>query len=121
MPQTLTPTTSLDRGVGIANLDTNGVVSTDLEVNFANDGNSILAIVNGSASTLVVTLNAQPDPFGRGGGGTNDEAISIPAGETGLFPFMSPVMFNNGGITSLTLDAVDAAVKLNLIRLTKRV
>lgn len=121
MALTLTPiATLLDRGEGVQDLQgALASVGAETELNFANDGNLILFIENGDVAAKTATLAAQPDPFGRGGGGVNDEPITIPAGQVGFFPFMSPAMFNNVGITTVTLSAA-TNVNVGLYRLSKR-
>lgn len=120
MAQVLTPIANLlDRGEGVADLQAALAAATDTELQFANDGNMVLFIDNQSAGVRQVTLKATPDPFGRGGAGTNDVVIDIPAGEVGFFPFMTPAMFGNVGLTTVTLDA-SATTNVGLYRLTKR-
>lgn len=120
MAQVLTPLANiLDRGVGVDDIEAAGVAATDTELQFANDGNLVLFVANASGGNRVVTLVAQPDPFGRGGGGVNNVVLTIPTTAYGFFPFMSPAMFNNVGIATVTLDAI-ASTTLALYRLIKR-
>ena len=121
MPQTITVVDDLlDRGVGIDDISSGATAATDTDLTFANDGNMILFIINASGAPITATLNATPDPYGRGGAGVNDEAITVPAGETGYFPFMNLAMFQSGGsaATSVTLS-VFASVSVRLARITK--
>lgn len=116
---TLTPVaTRDDTGVGIADIVALLANAADLQNDFVNDGNNVLFVNNGSASPLVVTLIAEPDPFGRGGGGVGDEAITIPAGKLGMFPFASPAMFNSGAKAAFTLDAT-ATIKIGIVKIKK--
>jgi len=118
MAQVLTPiATLLNRGIGVADLQAALAAATDTEIQFKNSGDLVLFVDNQSAGVRTVTLKAQPDPFGRGGAGVNDEVIAIPAGEVGFVPFMSPAMFNNGGIASVELDAT-ATTNVGIYRLS---
>lgn len=119
MPQTLTPIAELlDRGVGVADLQASLVAATDVDLEWRNDGNLVLFIDNQDAGARTVTLKAQPDPFGRGGAGVNDEPISIPAGQMGFIPMHTPAMFNSGGLAAATLDAT-TSTSVGLYRLRK--
>lgn len=118
MAQVLTPTTLLDRGEGVADLSAAAVAATSTEIVFPNDGSLILAVVNNDASSKTATLKAVADPDGRGGATVSDVAIVVPTLQIGLFPFMSPAMFNSGGNATVTLSAT-TSVKLGLYRLTK--
>lgn len=121
MPQTLTPDFDLlDRGVGIDDLVTGATAATDVDLEFRNDGDMVLAISNGSGAPMTATLNATPDPYGRGGSGVNDETINIPTGGVGFFPFMAIAMFQTGGSTSTSVTlSTTTSVTLTLIRITK--
>jgi hypothetical protein len=120
MAQVLNPiATLLDRGIGVPDIAAVAIAATDTELQFANDGNLLLFIDNNDAGVRVATLQATPDPFGRGGGGVNNVVLNIPAGEKGFFPFANPAMFNNVGITTVVLDAF-ANTNVALYRLVKR-
>jgi len=119
--QVLNPIKSiLDLGVGILDIDASLAAATGLELQFFNDGNTIMFISNGSASPVTATLVSAPDTFGRGGTGDtqNDEAIIIPAGKMGMFPFMAPSAFNKGGLVNVTLSSF-ATIKVGIYRLVK--
>ncbi len=119
MAQVLTPiATLLNRGIGVADLQAALEAATDTELQFKNSGDLVLFVDNQSAGVRTVTLKAQPDPFGRGGAGVNDEIINIPAGEVGFIPFMDAAMFNSGGIVSVELDAV-LTTNIGVYRLTR--
>jgi len=116
---TLTPVaTRDDTGQGIADIVSLLDAAVDLQNDFVNDGNLVLFVNNGSVNPLVVTLIAEADPYGRGGGGVGDEAITVPAGAIGMFPFASPAMFNNGAKAAFTLDAT-ATIDIGIVRLKK--
>lgn len=112
MAQKITPIEMVDRGEGVADLQASLTTATEVELEYNNDGNVVTFIQNDDAGARVATLNSVPDPFGREG----DVAISIPAGQTGLFAFANPAMF--GGQASITLDAF-ASTEVGCYRFTK--
>lgn len=107
-----------DKAEGVVDIDAALTTATELNNSFQNDGNLVLMVSNGSAGAITATIKGTPDPYGRGGAGVGDEAISIPAGKIGFFPFANPAMFNSGGSVNFTLSAF-ASVKVGLYRLTK--
>lgn len=121
MAVTITPVADLlDRGEGIADLKAIATAVTDVDTDFRNDGNIVAVIFNDDAGARLATLKATPDPYGRGGSGDNDVAISIPAGEVGFFPLMALGMFQTGGqtLTRIVFDAI-ANTSIALVRLNK--
>jgi len=116
MAQTITATEVLDRGIGVADIAAAAVAATDAEITFKNTGSEILFVVNADAGAREATLVAIPDFYGRGGGGDNDEVISVPADGIGMFPLMNVAMF--GSTVTVNLDAT-ANTSLALFRLRK--
>ena len=120
MAQKLEPIAKLlNRGEGVADVQAALAAATDTDIVFDNGGDAILYIHNGDVSSKTATLKAEPDPFGRGGGGTNDVALTIPAGETAFYPFMAPAMFNSGGQVTVELSAT-TSVSVGVYLLTKQ-
>lgn len=116
---TLTPINTLDdSGEAIADLNAALVAPTDLVNDFFNDGNLILVVYNGSGSGITLTVESQPDPFGRGGGTTGDLTVSIATLDHALVSLLNPAMWNGGGKCTLTLSSI-TTVTLGLIRLRK--
>ena len=118
--QTANIVDKLDRGIGLADVDTAATTCTEVDQDFRNDGNIIAIIVNNSAGVRTATLKSQPDSFGRGGATDtdNDEVLAIPATSMGFFPMMSSEMFNSGSVSRIVLDAF-ATTKILLIRVRK--
>ena len=112
-----------DRGIGVGDVDAilTAANSNYGTVRFKNTGDLILVVKNGSASPVTVTLKSAPDSTGRGGevAGTFDEPITIAAGDTGFFPFMSPAMFNSEGLVEVTLSAT-TTILIGIVRLRQR-
>lgn len=116
---TLTPINTLDdSGESIADLIGALAAPTDLVNDFFNDGNCIIVVNNGDAASKTITVESQPDPFGRGGGTTGDMAVVIAAGDVGLISLLNPAMWNGGGKCTLTLSAL-TSVTMGIIRLRK--
>jgi len=109
MAQLLEPIAVLDgRGVGVADLQAALAAATDTTTQWRNTGREIWYASNGDAAPQTATLQASPTRFGRpiNGGAGDDQAITIPAGEVGFFPFALPEMFNVAGLATVELDAI---------------
>lgn len=81
---------------------------------FANDGNVILYVKNGDASSHTVTI---PTPATVGGMAVEDLTVSVPAGgEKVVGPFPTHVFNQSGGVVYVNYDAVTsvtvAAIKV---------
>lgn len=114
---TLSPIATLtdDGKTVVVDIDGSLAAAVDLSNNFLNDGNISIYVSNASGGNRVVTVKAQPDPFGRGGAGVGDVVCTIPAGKIGKLPFLNPASFNSGGQCTFTLDAV-ATTKIGIYR-----
>lgn len=109
MPQLLTPIGEFDaNAISLDDVEGELDAVTDTELEIRNTGDLIGFVANGSASPLSVTVESQPDPFGRGGAGDddNDEPLVVAAGDIGFIPYLRPEAFNDGsGKAHITLDA----------------
>lgn len=119
MAQDLTSTIveKKNRGIGIADIATAATAATEVEQEYRNDGRITAYVYNGDAAPITATLKSQKDSNGRGGPGDedNDEAITVPAGGIGIFPWHKPDGFNSGGKSKIVLSAF-ANVEVLLVR-----
>ena len=116
---TLTPFNTLDdSGESILDLVAGLSAAVDLSNDFFNDGNLILFVNNGDAAPHTITIESQPDPFGRGGGVVGDMAVVIAAGDLAMISLLNPAMWNGGGKVTPTLSAL-TSMTLGLVRLRK--
>ena len=119
MAQILSITELTDRGVGVDDLDASGEVVADTEVQFTNDGSTMIHVFNGSAGAITVTAKSVPDGFDRGGIAANDFSITVPAGSAGMMGFLNGQGFGTNGIVSLEFSGTDPLLKCSALRLRK--
>ena len=122
MPQNVSVTELNDRGAGIDGVNSDGVANdgTNTDITFVNDGNTAVAVYNGTASPITATLKSQPDRFGRGAVAATDESITVAADDCGLFPFINGEGFGILGVVTVTLSTADAAIKVLPFRIVKK-
>lgn len=87
-------------------LATTALTASDTGFNFPNDGNTILAIKNGSASSITATPNAQSKYQGIT---LTNPAFTIAAGATKYLPKLDPAIFNDSN-GNVQVDIATAAV-----------
>ncbi len=107
-----------DFGERIVDLDGAGTQLVDTSNQFYNSGSEVIVCSNASGGNRVLTVKAQPDPYGRGGATVGDLVNTIPAGKVGFVGFLNPASFNAGGMCTFTVDAV-ATTKVAILRLRK--
>ena len=118
----LTPIATLnDNGRGVADLDGALAQAADTTNSFANDGNTVLVLSNGTAGSITATVKSAPDAYGRGGTAdtNNDEVLTIAAGKVAIFPFLNPGAWNSSGQVTFTLSGVGAGMKIGIYRIVK--
>jgi hypothetical protein len=94
----------------VQNATVNGIVKTMVAAaaggdTFPNDGNTMLFVKNGGASSVTVTINSQtPCNYGF----DHDIVVSLAAGAEINFPKLDTVRFNDSttGLVSVTYSAV---------------
>lgn len=107
----------LDRGIGRADLMAD-LVAAASAMEFKNNGNIVCIINNGNGSSCTATVKAVADPFGRGGSTVGDQVLTIATTKVGFIPLMHPALFNNGGLTQITLS-VTSTVTVGFLELLK--
>lgn len=115
----IVPTHELKNGgTGIADLAAACATAAAASMEFANDGNLMLFILNGSASPITATVKANAGDRDGRGGTANDVAYTIAAGDIAVIPFLAPVLFNNAGLAQVTLS-LPTTVTYALARMDK--
>lgn len=117
----LSPIATLnDNGRGVSDLQAALAAAAETTNTFYNSGDIITVIHNGDSSSKTATMKAAVDPYGRGGSAdtNNDEVLTIPAGETGIFPFLNPAAWNTGGLATFVLSAI-TSVKIGIYKVVK--
>jgi P pilus assembly chaperone PapD len=87
--------------------------ATDTAFEFVNDGSTAVAIENGSASPITVTIDAQSID----GLTITDPSVTIAAGATRIIKALDPKYFNNSsGKVTLSVSAAATTVKAYAFR-----
>jgi len=110
VPTTLTPTTLSRAGYDHT---TNAVSAASGGNNWANTGNEVLVVTNGSGSTIAVT---ETTPALTDGQAVTAKTVSVLAGKTAMIGPFPPSVYNDGSnLAGVTYSAV-TSVTVSVIR-----